>query len=129
MSIDVAAMQEQIRRAALSLLPEEPNATWERPVASPVNDLGEPTTAHPTATPVRVFFAQLRARGSDVTAAGAQPRSTPRFLVAPAAGDTSWSPSTMDILLKDGERWRVIELKRLDVDGTYYFDADAERIL
>jgi hypothetical protein len=117
------AMEDEIARASLSLLPTTPNATWIARVAGAPNELGEPALTEVT-TPVRVFLLAMESNGSRGRDIGIDRVATRTFLVAGVP-----SPRQGDLLALGSDRFRVSTIEEQPMASPPYFRCSAARVL
>ena len=127
--IQTAAMEEELRRCAVAMLPAAANAVWHRD-AEPetANALGDAVgEATEQDWAVRVFFLNYHLSKSKLTEAGAQVKGKQFFIVASDAD--GWAPQEGDELEFQGDRWRLQNWLRQPVDDAEYFECVGTRIL
>ena len=127
MSLNVDGMELEIRRAALALLPTEPNGVWTRS-AGEENALGEVEEVVSTEVPVRVFCVKLRQAQGQFGSAGIEDQEQGRFLLAKSNDYTEdFNPENGEILTFDGYDYRSKSRRWLPVENAGYFEVEAVR--
>ncbi|HLP66360.1 MAG TPA: hypothetical protein VK181_02450 [Rhizobium sp.] len=130
--LNIPAMEDQVRRAALSLLPAAANATWQRQtaVAGEENLLGEVEGdgVRTDEWPVCVYLIRYKENKGRWTPAGIVPDGTQDFLMKPGPAAEPLTPQNGDLLMKDGVSYRVRSVKTQDVDDVRYWHCESDRV-
>lgn len=140
--MNLPAMEAEIRRATLAMIPVAPNARLRRQLSIARDSLGEPLAPIHLESPASVWFLRLRHDAGNWQASGIHPRDradfllvlrgTPRFAVAwrrrAYFRRTAWAgtalpftPRNGDLLRANNQEYRVVALQYQDVDQVGYY--------
>lgn len=149
MALNLDGMEDQIKRAALSLLPAVANATLTRSLVTVRNDLGE-SALMPLRTiwPVRVYLLKYREARGGWNPGGIQERGRQEMLLA-SGGDAiqvaAWSrdffwsrgffggrrmdltPVSGDDVSRAGIDYKIVREERQDIGAIAYWLVEGER--
>ena len=131
--LDPDAMMAEVRRAAISYLPEEPNATWKRPgTPSETSIFGEPSgVTEDEEWPVRIFPLRYIRSSGETSQAGIHERAMQEMLVSFGEGDGESDPPSIalgDVIHRGDITWRVNGFERQEVDDHRYWVVVGERL-
>ncbi len=138
--VNMAQIEENIRKAAMQLIPLAANATWRRHVEGVENDLGESEATEegeplePLEWSVSAFEIEFRGGRGQWKSEGRDERGRQRFLVAwpdgVAAADPAWVPAIGDEITIGESTWRVTGAKHQPVvlPSREYWEIEGERL-
>lgn len=128
--VHVREMELEIRRCALALLPELPNARLEyETTASAPNQLGEPSGPITVqGWDIRLFWPRFKPSRGRWTPAGIVPDSSNDCIFAPPSGLSGFAPQLGHIVREAGQAWRIESLRTLPIDDHIYYEATVSRL-
>ncbi|MBI1234891.1 MAG: hypothetical protein GC208_10360 [Alphaproteobacteria bacterium] len=120
--MNMAGMHEQVRRAAMTFLPSEANASLARQAPGALNEAGDPTAATTVTVSYRAYLTRMRQFAGDYRPEGIRPDGEQEAIIAPLTAPGAIDPAPGDLLtMASGARFRIRVSESQDIAGTPAF--------